>query len=642
MHWLFVALAIVGACKKDKTQAPPSPAAPASTAEQDALWALAPEGVIGGMIATPDALAKIERGALAVDKVFATAPDLAPFKAKMEAELQEVLGTKTLTFAAAGLTTQKGFAAFLVDKEVILIVPVGDRAKFMTVAKGTQGADGVDQFKKAKCKTVKNVYACAKDAAVLDRVGKGTLTETLKLVGARGDIEIAGTSPTTPPVTGAAVVQLGAGSLTVRAAVKGLPAEVKPFFANAKPRTDGDKTAGFALVAFDKALAMFADKVPPQPLGEGVTADVLVKSLVGPLTMTVDNGAMTFDVRLPLNDSAPAQKLVEQCDKFPPLAQLGATVKDGVCHVAIPQMQLALDAWLDGKTLRIGQKGGTPTNQASPLSPIAKELADGEWTFAMFGRGTMYAPVTMSIPAPPDALPPEAMLGIRALAMLNEVGFGVRLDGEVVRGVATVRTLWSNPDDVVAKLVAIDPKAILAGKAAEQGKAIAEASPKSPFAADVKAGMTGLMTPVAMIGIVAAVAIPAFVDYTKKPAPGEAPLQLNKLKKALEQIYVEDSGFPPGKVGPTPAKPCCGSTPDNKCAPDRAAWEDPMWKRLDFLMYEPHTYRYSYESTEPTSFVVKAVGDLDCDGNEATWTLTGSTDAGLPVITIQPPPAGTF
>jgi hypothetical protein len=644
---MFVALAVVGACKKttavDKTQTPPSPSAPATTAEQDALWALAPEGALGGMIVTPAALAKIERGMVSIDKLFATAPDLAPFKAKMEEAFQDVLGTKTLTLAAAGLTAKQGFAAFVVEQEAILIVPVGDRDKFVSLLKGTKGADGVDTFKKATCKTVKNVYACAKDVALLDRLGKGSLSEKLKLVGARGDIELAFTSPVEPKVTAAAVVQIGAGAFTVRAAAKDLPQMATRFFANAKPRVDGDKTAGFAVVAFaSKVFAELKDKVPPEPLFGGVTADVLVKSLEGPFTMTVDNGAMMFDVRMPLNDGAPAEKLFAQCDQFPPLVRMGATVKDGICHVAVPQMQFELDGWVDGKTLRIGKKGAPAATTSSPLSPIGKELADGEWTYAMFGRGTMFAPVAMTLPAPPDSLPAEAMLGIRALSMLNELGIGLRSDGDVVRAVVTVRTLWANPDDVVAKLVAIDPKAIMAGKAGEQGKAIADGAPSSPFAADYKTGMAGLMMPVATIGMLSAVAIPAFMDYMKKSKKSEAALQLNKLGKNLKTVYITESAFPKGKVGPSPSKPCCGSDPSNKCQPDPATWADPVWKALDFEINEPHMYRYSYESTDGTSFVATAAGDLDCDGQEAVWTLKGTVDNGNPVTEITQPPAGEY
>ena len=637
---LFVVVALAcGACKKDKTQAPPSPSAPTSTADQDALWALAPDRPLAGFVISPAALARLEAGALEVNKVFAVAPDLAPFKAKIEEALEDVLGTTNPSLAAAGLTSQKGFALFAAEgsNKPVVILPVGDRDKFLAVMKGTKGADGVDTIKKATCKTVKNVYACAKDSELLDRLGKGNLSEALKLAGARGDIEYAGAIPGTP-VTVGVVGQLGRGSIVVRGAVKGLPPEAKQFLANVKPRVDGDKTAGFAVLNFAQAIGPFKDKVPPMPVAPGVTADALVKSLEGPLTMTIENGATMFDVRLPLNDGAVMQKLVEQCDKLPPAQQLGATVKDGVCHAAIPQMQLELDAWVDGKTLRIGKKGAASTGASSPLSPVAKELANGEWTLAMFGRGTMFGPTAMTLPLPPSALPPEAMLGLRAFAMLSELGFGVRVDGDVVRGIATIRTVWSNPDDVVAKLVAIDPKDVIAGKSGAQGKAIADAAPQSPFAADYKTGMSGLMMPASMIGVLAAVAIPAYMDYMKKGKRSEAQLQLNKLAKNLKVAYVTNAEFPKGTVGPSPAKSCCEG-PNHKCD-DQTAWVDPVWQSLDFMVTEPHMYRYSYTSTDGKTFVAKASGDLDCDGKEAEYVMSGTVDdTGNPsTVLVEPQP----
>ena len=58
-----------------------------------------------------------------------------------------------------------------------------------------------------------------------------------------------------------------------------------------------------------------------------------------------------------------------------------------------------------------------------------------------------------------------------------------------------LRTAWSNPDDVIAKITAIKPEDMLAGKASDAGKAIAASAPDSPFARDYKSGYQGLMMP---------------------------------------------------------------------------------------------------------------------------------------------------
>ena len=636
VHLFVAALAICCACKKDKKEGEPgaAPKPPASTSDQDALWALAPDQAAVGVVISPAALAKLEAGALDVNKAFAAAPDLAPFKAKMDEALTEVLGTANPSLATAGLTSQKGLAIFAVDGEKpLVILPVADRDKFLAVVKGTKGTDA-DTIKRATCKTVKGVYACAREPAMFDRLGKGNMAEQLKLAGARGDIEIAATIPGSPIVVGA-VAQLSRGAFVVRAGVKGVPNEVKQFIANAKPRTEGDKTAGFAMVNIGPYVASMKSKVPPMPVAPGVNADALANTVEGPLTMTIANGASVFDVRLPLTDGAPAQKLVEQCDKLPVAQQMGATVKDGACHINVPQMQMALDAWVDGKTLRIGQKSGPAASAEAPLSPVAKELASGEWAVTMFGRGTMYGQAPFQLPVPPDLNNPEAMLGIRAIALLSELGFGARVDGDVVRVLATFRTVWANPDDVVQKLLAIDPLLIFQGKAGEKGKAVADAHPNSQFAADYKTGMGGLMIPAATIGMMAAVAIPAFMSYTKKSKVSEAALQLNKLGKAAKVAFITNAEFPKGTVGPTPAKSCCEG-PNMKCAPDPKAWSDPVWQAIEFSVDEPHLYRYSYTSDGKT-FTAKATGDLDCDGTEAEYVMKGTVDNGNPMISIEEP-----
>jgi hypothetical protein len=51
-----------------------------------------------------------------------------------------------------------------------------------------------------------------------------------------------------------------------------------------------------------------------------------------------------------------------------------------------------------------------------------------------------------------------------------------------------------------------------------------------------------------------------------------------------------------------------------------------VWQALDFALDEPHLYRYSYES-DGKAFTAKAVADLDCDGVEVAYVLTGKLDA---------------
>jgi hypothetical protein len=521
MRHFLVAAVLVAGCKKDKAAQPspsPSPKAPASTAEQDALWKLAPDGATVGIVVSSAGIKAMEAGWVSVKKLIATAPDLAPVAAKLDAQLTKVFGSSNVTLADVGMAPGKGAGLFAFEGGgELVIIPVVDRDKFLAITKGTKGtaADTIDNH---TCKTVQNVYACAKPADLLDRIGKAPMGDKLKLAGARGDIELAGAIPTKSgqgtPIAFAAVGQLDRGAVTVRGAVQGVPdVATSKLKASAKPAIDASRATGFAFLNLAPVIAGLP--LPPEEIAPGVTIAGLAATIADPQTITVTPGSIVFDVRVPLTDPAPAQKLIDQCETLPPLQMLGAKLVNGACHVAVPQMQIEIDAWVEGKELRVGKKGGAPSTVTIAPSPIASELLQGEWAYAMFGRGTMLGEGVFP-PVPMGALPDEAKMGIRGLMFVNEMALGVRADGDTVRFLLSLRTAWSNPDDVVAKLIAIDPEAVVTGKAAAQAKEIAAASPQSPFATDFKAGLSGVMIPAAAIGMLAAIAIPAFVSYQRK------------------------------------------------------------------------------------------------------------------------------
>jgi len=150
-----------------------------------------------------------------------------------------------------------------------------------------------------------------------------------------------------------------------------------------------------------------------------------------------------------------------------------------------------------------------------------------------------------------------------------------------------------------------------------------------------------LMIVVAIIGILAAVAIPAFMDYMKRSKKTEAALQLNKIGKNSKRAYSEASSYVVGTAGPTPVKPggggCCGG-PNNHCAAVPATFAaDAVWKQIDFQIDEPSLFYYGYTGTA-TTFSATATGDLDCDNTEIVYTLDGTAVAGNPAVTLTEPP----
>lgn len=627
-----VGLSFVG-CKKEpagSNKQSLSPTTPASTAEQDALWALAPAGTEVGIVATARGLALLEGGATEARKVSALFPELVPMLAEVDAEWQKQTGTTTMSASGLGLTTEKGGAIFKAGKGTVVIIPLGDRDQFLKVSKITKGTDSDTTDEGGVCKTIHGVYACAKPAALLDTLGKNTLPASLKLVGARGEIEIAGVFPLAVPIPFGIVAQLDRGALSLRVAVNGI-SKVAPMrtIAGAKPRVVPDHTTAFAVLDLGSLLP----SVPAAPLIPGLNADELARTIAGPLTMSIEPGPINVDVRVPLSDTVAAQKLVDGCTALPPLAMLGATAANGICHVAVPQIQTELDMWVEGKELRIGRKGATPTTARAPLSGAGAELANTAWAVAFYGRGTLLAAPQMPA-VPPAQLPPQAQAAIRLFMLINELGMAMRMEGDTLHVFMTVRTAWANPDDVTQKILAVPPDDVLAGKGAAAGKAIADAAKSSPFAADYVAGWSGLMIPSAAIGMMAAVAIPAFMQYMKRSKQSEAAMQLDRLKRRIEQAH-GNGGMP---IGTTATTTSCCDQPGGKCS-DPATWQDPIWQKLDFAIEDPHLYRYEYSSSDGKSFIVRAVGDLDCDGTEVTHALVGTATAdGITAVYTAPEP----
>ncbi len=163
-----------------------------------------------------------------------------------------------------------------------------------------------------------------------------------------------------------------------------------------------------------------------------------------------------------------------------------------------------------------------------------------------------------------------------------------------------------------------------------------------------------LMIVVAIIGILAAVAIPAFLEYMKRSKTTEASLNLNKVGKAAKRVKGEIGSYPvnAGALLPHATGTCCGDTGgvaggpvNNKCTPTPAAFVDgAAWQQLEFSVDEPSIYSYQYIGAAPgTAFTAYGVGDADCDTVKATYTMNGTTTgAGNPATAIVPPAAGTY
>ncbi len=149
------------------------------------------------------------------------------------------------------------------------------------------------------------------------------------------------------------------------------------------------------------------------------------------------------------------------------------------------------------------------------------------------------------------------------------------------------------------------------------------------------------MIVVAIIGILAAVAIPAFMDYMKKGKGSEAQIQLNMIAKANKANYVDHASYVATSQAATPAVDCCTQNAGGakRCAAVNADWQNiPTWDALDFELAQPFYFQYAYNGVAGgATYTATATGNLDCDTTSIVFTLTGADSGGSPTAIITKP-----
>ncbi len=141
-----------------------------------------------------------------------------------------------------------------------------------------------------------------------------------------------------------------------------------------------------------------------------------------------------------------------------------------------------------------------------------------------------------------------------------------------------------------------------------------------------------LMIVVAILGILAAVAIPAFLKYIKRSKTSEAEMNIRKMYDSSVSYFSTEYSSSAGAIisprfpstaGPTPLLANIGS---NKVQTDFTG-ASATWVSLNFGLTDPHYYAYQYNSagTENASqFTASAFGDLDNDSTYSTFVRFGS------------------
>lgn len=160
-----------------------------------------------------------------------------------------------------------------------------------------------------------------------------------------------------------------------------------------------------------------------------------------------------------------------------------------------------------------------------------------------------------------------------------------------------------------------------------------------------------LMIVVVILGVLSAVAIPAFLKFVRKSKTSEGPINIKAIANGAETWYganhtYANTGHPMRrhfphdgnnsqvKNGPTTnrrptEKHCKGGFAQYK--KDVTQWDVNPWKRLKFAIGKAHYFQYYYtynnSDAKSPSFTVRASADLDCDEHLSSYTLSGKANA---------------
>jgi type IV pilus assembly protein PilA len=130
-----------------------------------------------------------------------------------------------------------------------------------------------------------------------------------------------------------------------------------------------------------------------------------------------------------------------------------------------------------------------------------------------------------------------------------------------------------------------------------------------------------LMIVVAIIGILAAVAIPAFMKYIRRSKTVEGTMNLRKIYDSSVAYYEAEHADSAGTIIVRQFPATQAWSPTTNCG---------LWKSLNFSVDDPFYFSYQYSSAgadSASTFSAEARADLDGDAIYSLYRRTGSITA---------------
>ncbi|MCK9460760.1 MAG: hypothetical protein M0R80_14065 [Proteobacteria bacterium] len=138
--------------------------------------------------------------------------------------------------------------------------------------------------------------------------------------------------------------------------------------------------------------------------------------------------------------------------------------------------------------------------------------------------------------------------------------------------------------------------------------------------------IAAIATSVVFAGILAAIAIPSFINYMKRAKVVEAELNVGHCADLVVAYQAFNGALPEGGDW-TPADP----PGREKYPPNPALWSAPPWNAIGFSVPDPHYYRYRV-LREGDTVTCQAEGDLDGDGVRSLHERSISVVDASPIV----------